>query len=573
MRKNTRADKKDAAQEAEQLSETPRLGEEPGTEETRWTRRASLVALALVLVFIAVVRLRVAEVPLERDEGEYAYAAQLILQGFPPYQLAYNMKFPGTYYAYSVVLALFGETAWGVHVGLLFVNAATIVLLFLLGRHLLRDSAAAAVAAIAFGFLSLDRGIMGVFGHATHYVILAAVAGLLLLCHAMTSKKALTFLGAGALLGVSVLMKQNGIFFLAAGIAIAAWNGLRTPEGTFRTAALRTGAVAAGGAIVFAALCVLLAVQGVFGKFWFWTFQYANEYVRQKSLSDAWGLFLPSVSNVIYTNKPLWILAGTGIVLLWAVRWSAHTRMVLSILLTASLIAVCPGLYFREHYFILLLPAAGLFSGVAVCSLHRAMSRLIPGKIAQTVAIGIFAAAAGMYVVGERNYLFAISPQDLSRQRYGASPFVEAPEVARYIQAHTEVSDRIAVLGSEPELYFYAKRKSVTGYIYTYGLMERQKYSQRMQDEMIADITAAHPKYIVYVVISTSWMAENQQERILTWSQKYLRQCYDVAGIADILPGTPTQYVWDADVAGYRPRSQFLVITFKAKGNEPCASE
>ena len=38
----------------------------------------------------------------------------LILQGFPPYQLAYNMKFPGTYYAYSLILAAFGQTAWGI---------------------------------------------------------------------------------------------------------------------------------------------------------------------------------------------------------------------------------------------------------------------------------------------------------------------------------------------------------------------------------------------------------------------------------------------------------------------------
>ena len=48
--------------------------------------------------------------PLERDEGEYAYAGQLMLQLIPPYQLAYNMKLPGIYAAYAVVLKLFGQT-------------------------------------------------------------------------------------------------------------------------------------------------------------------------------------------------------------------------------------------------------------------------------------------------------------------------------------------------------------------------------------------------------------------------------------------------------------------------------
>jgi len=41
--------------------------------------------------------------PAERDEGEYAYASQLILQNTPPSKLAYNMKFPGTYAAYTVI--------------------------------------------------------------------------------------------------------------------------------------------------------------------------------------------------------------------------------------------------------------------------------------------------------------------------------------------------------------------------------------------------------------------------------------------------------------------------------------
>src|SRR5262249_41161593 len=159
--------------------------------------------------------MRVADIPLERDEGEYAYAGQLILQGIPPYQLAYNMKFPGTYYAYSAILFLFGQTTWGIHVGLLLVNVATTFILFFLALRLFRDSTAASVAGCAFAILSLDRWIMGIFAHATHFVVLAAMAGMLILFRAIDSKRPLTFVSAGLLLGISVLMKQNGIFFLA----------------------------------------------------------------------------------------------------------------------------------------------------------------------------------------------------------------------------------------------------------------------------------------------------------------------------------------------------------------------
>jgi hypothetical protein len=90
-----------------------------------------LVAAGVFGVVVAI-RIRLLGVPLERDEGEYAYAGQLILQGVPPYALAYNMKFPGTYAAYAAIMSIFGQTIPGIHLGLLFVNAATVVVVVLL---------------------------------------------------------------------------------------------------------------------------------------------------------------------------------------------------------------------------------------------------------------------------------------------------------------------------------------------------------------------------------------------------------------------------------------------------------
>src|ERR1041384_2963926 len=104
------------------------------------------------------VRLRLRDMPLERDEGEYAYAGQLMLQGIPPYKLAYNMKLPGTYAAYAVIMAVFGQSPSGIHLGLTVVNAASIILMFLIGRRLLDDVAGVA-AATAYAFMSLSVSV------------------------------------------------------------------------------------------------------------------------------------------------------------------------------------------------------------------------------------------------------------------------------------------------------------------------------------------------------------------------------------------------------------------------------
>ncbi len=61
------------------------------------TLRVAWWTLAVIVFgFVLAIRIRLLGIPLERDEGEYAYAGQLMLQGIPPYKLAYNMKFPGT---------------------------------------------------------------------------------------------------------------------------------------------------------------------------------------------------------------------------------------------------------------------------------------------------------------------------------------------------------------------------------------------------------------------------------------------------------------------------------------------
>ena len=87
-----------------------------------------------------------------------------------------------------------------------------------------------------------------------------------------------------------------------------------------------------------------------------------------------------------------------------------------------------------------------------------------------------------------------------SRLTYGTNPFPESLKIAQYLKEHTSSEDSIAVLGSEPQIYFYAHRHTATGYIYMYPLMEPQPYALRMQEEMIREIEASRPAYLVFVL-------------------------------------------------------------------------
>lgn len=530
-------------------------------------RAAGIAILIATLALVVVVRLRLADAPLERDEGEYAYAGQLILQGIPPYGLAYNMKFPGTYYAYAAIMGVLGESPWAIRAGLLAVHVATVLLVFAFGRRLL-GTFAAGVGASAFALLALDRWSMGVFAHATHFVLLPAVAGLLVLHQAIGTGRAWRFAAAGALIGVAVLMKQQAATFAALAIAWGLWDAWRTARATMWR---RAGLLAAGMAVPFAIVCGILAWQGVLGRFWFWTFQYAAAYVSETPLWAADDMFVMAWGYISRANWVLWYAAAAGLGLLFVQRWSRESRGVLTAWLIAAALAILPGFFFRPHYFILLMPVAGLLAGVAIASLDGWLARRTSVTAARTVAVAVFAAIAASYLIAERAYLATMTPHEVVRAVYEGNPFPEAVEIGRYIQAHSSPDDRIVVIGSEPEIYFYANRKSATGYIYTYALMERQPFASRMQDEMIREVEAAAPAYLVFVGVSSSWATTPASDtRILSWANQYTARCYERVGVADIDPVRGTTTRWDAESVRYEPRSTFVVLTFRRQEQEQC---
>ena len=534
-----------------------------------FNRHGALIIVCCVLLFVSVVRLRLAAVPLERDEGEYAYAGQLILQGTPPYQLAYNMKFPGTYYAYSVVLAVFGQTPSGVRAGLLVVNIATTIVVFLIGRRLLGAPGAAA-AASTFAVLSLDRFVNGSFAHATHFVLLPALGGLLVLLRTIESRRAWPAFGAGVLFGVAVLMKQHAIFYVLFAMGMLLVSDVRPPERDWTRIARRSLALASGVALPFAVLCGVLAAQGVLGRFWFWTFDYARAYVSERPLADMGEMLRRSWYGVHHVSSSIWALGMVGVLALWFARWPLGTRMILTVWLVVSFLAVCPGFYFRPHYFILLLPSVGLMTGVLVASVARLFERWTSHAVALTLAAVPCLFALGQYVSDERPYLFEWSMAQVSREVYKRNPFVEAPEIARYIRERTSPDDRIAVLGSEPEIFFYANRKSATGYIYTYALMEPQPFASRMQREMIQEIEAAHPTFLVFVE-RWAWNATPESDKtILEWGDRYVQQCYDLVGLMDLTSLSSPVWLWDRAVLDYKPSSDRLVRTYRQKSADPC---
>lgn len=523
-------------------------------------------ALALILAFAAFVRLRLLDLPLERDEGEYAYAGQLMLQGIPPYKLAYNMKLPGTYAAYAGIMAVFGETTRGIHLGLILVNSITILLVYFLGRRLF-GQICGVIAAACFALLSLSHSVLGLAAHATHFVTLFAVAGALLLWRLLERDRGSLAFWSGLCFGLAFVMKQPGIFFGVFGSLMLLYHEWRRQPRDLRRLLQRSALFSAGMCLPLLTACAALAAAGVFSRFWFWTFSYARQYAAITPLARGWTNFTFRSWRVVQAAPLIWVLGCIGLTfLLWSER-DRRKVIFLSGFLVASFAAVCPGLYFREHYFITLLPAIAILAGLFTQIVFDAMCDRAWDKRWLIIPFAVSFLAAADAIVRHRAPFFQVTPDVAARAIYSVNPFAEAREISRYIREHSTRDARIAVLGSEPEIYFYTRLHSATGYIYTYPLMELHPYALTMQQEMIAEIEKANPDYVVQVNVPFSWLPKpSSPDLILRWSERYAREHLEQVGFADILSLTNTEYhLGDWEGKYSHPQSLYSVTLYKHK--------
>lgn len=524
----------------------------------------SRLFLAFIILFVVFVRVRLLDFPLERDEGEYAYMGQLILQGIPPYSEAYNMKFPGTYLMYALVMGLFGETIEGIHIGFMIVNCAAILLVYLVARKIVGDFPAA-IAGGTYAVLSLNYSVLGFAAHATHFVVLPAMAGTLLLLQAIEKEKPYMHFLSGLLLGISVLMKQPGIFFCIFGVTYLLWHHFSSrPASSLKALSFRLGAFSLGAALPLISTLLWLYASGVFDRFWFWTFEYASKYGSQIPLSWAFSYFKSSFPEVADDFFLLWGIAALGFLVTLFRRDFRDNRVFMLMFAVFSFLTVCPGFYFRQHYFVTFLPAASLLVGGFFDYFDKKGALVAKSHYIKIIGSGIFLTIILVGVINQKGYFFKDDPVSLSRSIYGANPFPESVQIANFIKANSAVTDRVAVLGSEPQIFFYSGRHSATGYIYTYSLMEKHDYVLRMQREMIGEIESSRPKFIVMVTINMSWLVRPDSEKLIFhWSEDYLNRNYSLVGVADIVSPDLTIYKWYDDAKDYTVQSKSYVLIYE----------
>jgi len=527
---------------------------EQSTDAGRWPW---FVLLIIVLCVIAV-RWRLLDVPLERDEGEYAYHAQLLLDGVPPYTLVFSMKVPGIVAVYAVILTLFGETHQAVHFGLLLANVGVTVLMFLLGRRVCDHWAGLATAA-CYAMLSISYRVDGVYANTEQFLLVPAMAGMIIMLRAMESQRNRDFVITGFLFGMALLLKQHAIFLMGSAGLYIAYDHFFHRQACWRLFGKKVLLCLIGPISLWLVMYLLLWWAGVFERFWYFTVEYAGQYVQIIPLSRAFARLWFRGQQLFWDQPCIWSLAAVSLVAMWWHPRLKQHRVFVVIFFVMSFLATTPGFHFRPHYFMLWVPAVALMAGLAISVIaHWSDQRRLPWLPAAILIVCL-----GVTVFQQRDYLFVYNSTLISRMVHGVNPFPESVKIAKYLRENSPPDATLGIIGSEPQIHFLSKRRSVTGHIYTYPMLENQPFAQKMTDELIRDIEAANPDYLIYLHFKDSWgIAQWREHKIFRWFTAY-SYGYETVMMVEVDRKTrSTRYYLD-DEAKRKPTSEDWLVVLR----------
>lgn len=461
----------------------------------RWLNLIGVVALFVVL------RWNSFQSPLIRDEGEYAYSAQLLTQGLAPYEHAFVQKPPLVIYSYAFADLLLPQVFWGPRVlAGLCVGLATVLLGY--------------IARIEFGKrvgwmtvwlatpMILLPGLEQFPANTEMFLLLPLLATIALYVHRRQRGDKWYYWLAAGFLGVTTLCYKYTVAPVLLAVYVA-WL-LETWRFSHSWKAIGKGclSLALGGGIAALLELGYFLVRDGGARLWECTVRFNSFYVQSSGFgweavqyrletlwADWWILFLVPWFAVLGRNPRVWF---------WVALWGCG--------------ALASGASFNGHYYIILMPFWAVLAAVGIQALATFIAQKLRGS-AEVIG-GALAALVLLVVLWSDVAWLTISPEEFASKRLGDwSPFVESRRVAQRVAELSAPGDAVFIAGSEPQILYYAKRRSPTRFDIVYPMMIPSPVAGRYQEEAIRDLRQQPPRLIVLVQSETSWLIGNNTPR------------------------------------------------------------
>ncbi len=445
-------------------------------------------------------------IPLERDEGEYAYCAWQMQQGVMPYRDIRTHVSPGVFFLYRGAFFVFDRTANGIRLFTLWYLLLSLGVFYYLAKQLLGGKSAC-LAGIIFIFLTSDPSILANMSQREIFVLLPLMVSFIFLQKDLARPSWLLAAGNGFVFSLAFMIKPTAVFHLFFILAVWSWYYFRNKE--HRLFWARIFWLAVGFILGLAPFILYFNIQKSLPEFWYWNFIFPKV-LNQTIVASSYNLsfifkalsyhFRNTFKEIFFSHSSLIIFLLTALVITLIKRRKELAWYWLWFFFL--LLSTATGLHFRNQYFQLLIPAQALLTAWGIQYIY-----LMLLNKNRCLRFGYYALAALLVLFPLVNLIkqyHFISPDMISRKLYGPQLFTMAKTISNYVADHTAPTDKIYILGSEQEIYFYSQRACINAHITAYTLTYAYGDPIARQKEVIQDLKKNLPPYLIEVNMSTS---------------------------------------------------------------------
>jgi 4-amino-4-deoxy-L-arabinose transferase-like glycosyltransferase len=467
------------------------------------------VLLVAVLVLTWILRMNFWGQPFEMDEGLHAYMGWGMLQGLVPFKDMYNTKPPGIY-ALHALLFLFAEpTALNIKVFASIYTLLTTIAVFFTARKLAGDTAGL-LAALLFGIFSSGPNIQGGGVNSEVFMVLPYTLAAYSLLRALETEEPKHYLLFGIFTGLACTLKQVAAVNLLWIALYLVFRIVRARDWNTRARAVVDGLwVAAGAALPWLPFVGYFFVNDALSKFYFWmvsaNFQYIGDGYQEL---PGFTLFTHRMKLVLSESGPLWLLALIG---LWrgGKEFRRHEvaspnrelgrdyRILISTWPIFSFLGVALGGRFFSHYYIQMVPSLAVLGGVGLMSLIHEVRIRGTSLLKRPIALAVTAVLGWtlvLFVKTDSPYYLNYDSVQISLRQYGNPIFSVTRFIGSYLKDHTKPEDLIYVWPVNPEINFYALRRSPSPFLIQ---VDFDHIPWDPYKEIVESLRRKPPKYIV----------------------------------------------------------------------------
>jgi hypothetical protein len=525
--------------------------------------------LAILILLVYTIRSKFLLIPFERDEGIYCYMGKLLLEGKVPYVDFYEIKFPGLFYFYAFIIKLFGDSVAGVHRGFIFVNIITLLCVYHTCKNLFTPIAGI-IGATTFALVSLTPNLSGFTVQSEHGVALFIALGALFYSITKIKKSLVYYFLFGASLCMAVMIKQTAVF-------VALWGGLMllidfifTKERNLKSFIKACLAFVGGAVLIVVIFFGIVYFKGGYKDMIYFTFEHTRQYSKSMPLEEGMKYFKYTRDAIVKDYSFFWIQGILSLLVLILPGINIKLKLFGITFGAACFLTIVPGYFFYGHYWIQLVPGLAIVSALTFFGITKLLENRLQSskKYIKYAYLALFSILTFKHINANKSYYFHPNYTGILRAVYGNNPFPESMEIANYINQNAKPEDNIVLIGSEPQIYFYTKKKAPSRHAYFTAVVNSGEKPKIWQKEYIAGIEKVKPRYIVFFNHQFSLLVQpGADQYVFEWANKYIPANYKVVGYADMInEGYSTNYVWgEQQAATYKPQSPMYAIVFERK--------